>query len=163
MSGYCYTRNDGSGVGIACPWPQSFARSRGGRGRRRVRKRPREPRNVPPSWSGWFGRAEFVHLYLILPDGTRRQLQYVGGIGVAPGRLLPFIVPMMAGSVYSIKTPLRNWRLGSNLDPVEAELSRRASLQAEIVAGESLQRDYANCYDLQIFWSGSAHSNIVRP
>ncbi len=110
-----------------------------------------------------FGHAEFVHLYLILPDGTRRQLRYVGGSGVAPGRLLPFIVPMMAGSVYSMKTPLRSWRLGSNFDPVEEELSRGASLQAEIVAGESLQRDYVNCYGLNIFWSGSAVSNIVRP
>ncbi len=110
-----------------------------------------------------FGHAEFVHLYLILPDGTRRRLRYVGGSGVAPGRLLPFIVPMMAGSVYSMKTPLRSWRLGSNFDPVEEELSRGASLQAEIVAGESLQRDYVNCYGLNIFWSGSAVSNIVRP
>ena len=61
------------------------------------------------------GRAEFIHLYLFRPDGTRRQLQYTGGSGVAPGRLLPFIVPMMAGSIYSVRTPLRHWRLGANL------------------------------------------------
>lgn len=36
------------------------------------------------------GRAEAVHLDLILPDGTRRRLEYTGGNGVAPGRLLPF-------------------------------------------------------------------------
>ena len=51
------------------------------------------------------GRAESIHLYLILPDGTRRQLQYTGGSGVAPGRLLPFIVPIMPGSIYSGSIP----------------------------------------------------------
>ena len=80
---------------------------------------------------------------------------------MAPGRLLPFIVPMMAGSIYSVRTPLRNWRLGSNLDPIEPELSRGASLQADILAGDSLQREYVNCYGLQMFWSGRAVSNVV--
>ena len=108
------------------------------------------------------GRAEFIHLYLILPDGTRLQLQYSGGFGVSPGRLLPFIVPMMAGSIYSVRTPLRNWRLGSNLDPIDPELSRGASLQADILAGDSLQQEYVNCYGLQMFWSGQAVSNVVR-
>jgi hypothetical protein len=108
------------------------------------------------------GRAEFTHLNLILPNGTSRQLQYIGGSGVVPGRLLPFIVPMMVGSIYSVRTPLQHWRLGANLDPIEPELSQGASLQAEILAGDSLQWEYVNCYGLQIFWSGRAVSNVVR-
>jgi hypothetical protein len=107
------------------------------------------------------GRAEFTHVYLTLPDSTRHQLHYTGGSGVAPGRLLPFIVPMMAGSLYSIRTPLRYWRLGANLDPVKPKLSPGAFLQADIVAGDSRQWEYVNCYGLQIFWSGRAVSNVV--
>ena len=105
---------------------------------------------------------EFAHLGLTLKDGTHRQLQHVGGEGVAPGRLLPYIVPMMPGSVYTVRTLLQDWRVGSNLDRIEKDLSRGATLQASVVASESLHWEYVNCYGLQIFWSGRAVSNIIH-
>jgi hypothetical protein len=109
------------------------------------------------------GRAEFLHLELISPDGSRRHLEYTGGSGLAPGRLLPYIVPMMHGSTYSLKTPLRYWRVGAGLRRIDADLARGASLQASLAAAESLQWQYVDCYGLRMFWSGRAVSNIFTP
>jgi hypothetical protein len=110
------------------------------------------------------GRADAVHLDLILPGGGARQrLQYTGGNGVAPGRLLPFIVPMMPGSVYSVRTPLLYWRAGAQLRRIEADLARGAALQATVTADRAVEWRYVDCYGLQMFWSGHAVSPVFRP
>ncbi len=108
------------------------------------------------------GRADFVQIQLILADGTRRQLQYTGGSGLAPGRLLPYIIPMMRGSTYSVQTPLHYWRNGADLRQIDADLARGAALQATIEAPRSLQWQYVDCYGLQMFWSGRAASRLFR-
>lgn len=59
------------------------------------------------------GRANLVQLHLIRSDGDRQWLRYTGGSGVAPGRITPYIVPMMAGSTYSVRTPLGLWEWGT--------------------------------------------------
>ena len=85
------------------------------------------------------------------------------GSTASTGPLSPFqVFGVPSVHAHSVRTPLRNWRLGSNLDPIESELSRGASLQTDILAGDSLQQEYVNCYGLQMFWSGQAVSNVVR-
>jgi hypothetical protein len=108
------------------------------------------------------GRAEFVEMQLVLGDGTRKQVQYIGGSGVAPGRILPYIVPMMPGSIYSVKTQLRFWRIGADSREIVADLNRGAGLQAIIEVPSSIQEQYVLCYGLQIFWSGRAASKIFH-
>ncbi|HWQ53966.1 MAG TPA: hypothetical protein VN442_09785 [Bryobacteraceae bacterium] len=111
---------------------------------------------------GGRGSPGLVQLHIVSPDGTRRRLRYTGGPGVMTGQILPYVVPMMAGSLYTVRTPLRYWRLGSDLKSIEEELARGAALQAGIEAGESLLWKFAQCYPVKIFWSGHAVSNIVR-
>ena len=108
------------------------------------------------------GEADRVTLSLRLPEGASRPLQYTGGSGVAPGRILPFIVPMLPGSIYTVRTQLRNWRVGPELNRIEADLAKGASLQAGLTAAPDLGMRYVECYGLQIFWSGSVVSNLVR-
>ena len=108
------------------------------------------------------GSADFLRVDLIAPDGTRRQLQYIGGSGIAPSRILPYIVPMMAGSLYSVRTPLRKWLFGTNYKEIDAKVLRGAALQASIEASETLHLEYIDCYGLQMFWSGHAASNALR-
>ena len=105
---------------------------------------------------------DLVRLHLVSPDGTRRRLQYVGGPGVMTGQILPYFVPLMPGSVYTVRTPLRHWRLGSGLKRVEEDLARGAALQAGIEAPESLLWKFAQYYPVKKFWSGEAFSNVVR-
>jgi hypothetical protein len=108
------------------------------------------------------GRANLINLHQILADADRRQLQYIGGSGVATGRILPYIVPMMAGSTYSVQTPLASWRVGNPMRRIDEELSRGATLQASIAVAESAQWRYVDCYGLRMFWSGRALSNVFR-
>jgi hypothetical protein len=92
---------------------------------------------------GGSGSPDLVQLHLVLPDGTRGRLRYTGGPGVVTGQILPYVVPMMAGSLYSIRTPLQYWRLGlggarKRSEVIEEDLARGAALQAGIEVGESL-------------------------
>ncbi len=109
-----------------------------------------------------FGNADFVYLHLIAADGTRRRLLYTGGSGIAPGRLVPYIVPMMPGSTYSLSTPLRNWHVESEFKRIQKMLPPGQVIQASISAAENLDRQYIHCYGLQMFWKGQAFSNVVR-
>jgi hypothetical protein len=108
------------------------------------------------------GRAEFLQIQLILEDGTRQQAQYTGGSGIAPGRILPYIVPMMTDSIYSVQTRLRNWRVGADFRPIETDLARGAALQATLDVPGSLEWQYVACYGLQMFWSGRAASGVFH-
>ena len=108
------------------------------------------------------GRADFVHLDLIASDGSRRAVQFTGGSGIAPGRLLPYIVPMMPGSVYTVRTPLLWWRQGGDLRRIEADLKNGAGLQARIVVPGNFEWQHVNCYGLRMFWSGRAVSSVFR-
>jgi hypothetical protein len=69
----------------------------------------------------------------------------------------------MASSLYSVQTPLRNWRLGSESKRIEGELAHGAKIEASIEASESFQARYVQCYGLQIFWSSRAVSNVFPP
>lgn len=70
---------------------------------------------------------------------------------------------MMPGSVYSVRTPLQYWRAGSKLSRIEAELARGAALEATVSAERSMEWQYADCYGLQMFWSGHAVSQVFGP
>lgn len=102
--------------------------------------------------------ADQVHLYLTAPDGKRTKLLYTGGNGVAPGRLVPMIVPLLPGSTYSIRTPLNRWYLPNHTKP---DL-RQSALHAEIQHAQNLDFRFVDCFGLRIFWYGQARSNSLR-
>lgn len=114
-------------------------------------------------WLGTAGvaEAEQIKLFLITPDGNRSPLLYTGGNGVAPGRLIPMIVPLLGGSTYSIRTPLNRW-YHTNHKPLDPVSLRQSTLQFEISHSQDLDFRFVDCFGLRIFWNGAARSNPLR-
>ncbi len=107
------------------------------------------------------GSADRVKLTLTTPDGKREYLLYTGGNGVAPGRLIPMIVPLLPGSTYSIRTSLRRW-YHRDQKPIDPALLRQSTVQAEISIPVEADFQFVDCFGLRIFWSGAARSNALR-
>jgi hypothetical protein len=114
-------------------------------------------------WLGTVGVGEAgrVKVALTAPDGKRQYLLYTGGNGVAPGRLIPMIVPLLPGSTYSIRTSLSRWYHGDH-KPLDPALLRQSALQAEISIPVEADFQFVDCFGLRIFWSGTARSNALR-
>jgi len=114
-------------------------------------------------WLGTAGvaEAERIKVFLTTPDGNRQPLLYTGGNGVAPGRLIPMIVPLLGGSTYSIRTPLNRW-YHTNHKPLDPALLRQSTLQFEISQPQDIDLHFVDCFGLRIFWHGTAHSNALR-
>lgn len=101
--------------------------------------------------------AEMLQMHMVGADGKREKLIYRGGNGVAPGRLIPMIVPMLPGSTYSIRTPLKWW-----LRPDMTGLPPGATVEAEISVSPDADLRYVDCFGLRIFWSGTVRSAPLR-
>lgn len=114
-------------------------------------------------WLGTAGvaEAERIKLFLKTPDGNRQALLYTGGNGVAPGRLIPMVVPLLGGSTYSIRTPLNRW-YHTNHKPLDPALLRQSTLQFEISQPQDIDLRFVDCFGLRIFWHGTASSNALR-
>jgi hypothetical protein len=105
--------------------------------------------------------ADLTHLNLIESDGKRQPLMFVCGAGLAPGRILGMIVPLLPGSTYSIPNPLRCW-VKRNYTPLKPELLHGASLQAELKVDATEYGRYHPCYPKQRMWAGQLFSNTVQ-
>ncbi|MBL8178786.1 MAG: hypothetical protein JNK48_29195 [Bryobacterales bacterium] len=114
-------------------------------------------------WLGTAGLAEAdrVKMFLLMPDGTRAPLLFTGGNGVAPGRLIPMIAPLLGGSTYSLRIPI-NRLYRTNHTPIDGVLLRQGAFQAEIAQPPDVDMRFVDCFGLRIFWHGNAASNALR-
>ncbi len=107
------------------------------------------------------GEAEKLHLNMISAAGKRERLMYTGGNGVAPGRLIPMIVPLLPGSTYSIKTSLSRWYRPNHV-PLDRAVLRESTLEAEFAMPQDVDFRFVDCFGLRIFWHGNVRSNSLR-
>jgi hypothetical protein len=115
-----------------------------------------------------YGFAETVHVVVKPQSGTEIAAFYLGsGGGLAHGRDLPMVLPLLPKSSYTCRTLLGGWGYRRTaLHRVEELLTQESSLQVEFRNSAQQRVHYgilaAECYGSRPFWSGTLISNTLK-
>jgi hypothetical protein len=116
------------------------------------------------------GRADVpfdaVHVIVGPPNSPETPAFYIGGRGIAPGRFMPMVVPLLAKSRYKFRTLLGAWGFfAPSIQRVEELLTKPASLRVELrnpIRERIDNAALADCYASRRFWNGTLNSQKLR-
>ena len=114
------------------------------------------------------GARAYPDRILIVPvtlEGHRiLRVIHVGGPGAIGGRLDPLVIPLLAGGMYTLRIPAKDYYLLDERESLETFLPRLSALSAEWegVAAPNFSTSGAGSPMLP-FWAGKLTSNTLLP